>query len=181
MNTDIKFHFGDRDPARPDTHLFVQMRYGRPQWRKDTTHAAQLARAVAWSAADAGMLPGMARIMLNNARARSLRYWGEEPAITLEQIISLIPADLKCPVLGRPFTKGNGRFSMTLDRVLNERHYEWGNVRVVCKSVNSAKREWSSPSQHSCRRGLTRDEQRAIAAYARTARAEALAHFAMKK
>ena len=66
-------------------------------------------------------------------------------SITKEELIDLIPADLKCPILGLDLTfvphKPN---SIQLDRVDNTKGYVSGNVAWICAKANRSKSDCNS-------------------------------------
>ncbi len=84
---------------------------------------------------------------------------------------------MRCPALGLRFARGSGRASPTLDRILNDRGYERGNIEVVSKAHNCCKRCARAGADivryRTCQR--TRADQLAAAAHLDVSRARAVA------
>tara|TARA_R110000782_G_scaffold207240_3_gene295772 strand:- start:855 stop:1457 length:603 start_codon:yes stop_codon:yes gene_type:complete len=60
--------------------------------------------------------------------------------LTAEDVISLIPKDLKCPVYKEPFIfKGRSQWNLSFDRIDNSRGYTKDNVVVVSSRANVIK------------------------------------------
>ena len=60
--------------------------------------------------------------------------------LTAEDIISLVPKDLKCPVYKELFIfKGSSRWNLSFDRIDNNKGYHKDNVVVVSNRVNAIK------------------------------------------
>ena len=60
--------------------------------------------------------------------------------LTAEDIISLVPKDLKCPVYKEPFIfKGRSQWNLSFDRIDNSRGYTKDNVVVVSSRANVIK------------------------------------------
>ena len=60
--------------------------------------------------------------------------------LTLEDILELIPKDLKCPVYKKPFVfNGNSEWNLSFDRINNSKGYFKDNVVVVSMRVNAIK------------------------------------------
>jgi hypothetical protein len=60
--------------------------------------------------------------------------------LTAEDVISLVPKDLKCPVYKEPFIfKGHSQWNLSFDRIDNSGGYTKDNVVVVSHRVNSIK------------------------------------------
>ena len=60
--------------------------------------------------------------------------------LTLEDILELVPKDLKCPVYKKPFVfNGNSEWNLSFDRINNSKGYFKDNVVVVSMRVNAIK------------------------------------------
>ena len=65
--------------------------------------------------------------------------------LTAEELLELIPKDLKCPVFGTKFSFGKGhnwkykQNSMSVDRIDNNKGYHKDNVVIVSSKANTMK------------------------------------------
>ena len=65
--------------------------------------------------------------------------------LTAEELLELIPKDLKCPVFGIKFSFGKGndwkfkQYSMSVDRIDNNKGYHKDNVVIVSSKANTMK------------------------------------------
>ena len=66
---------------------------------------------------------------------------GKDCSLTTEELLELIPKDLKCPVFGTKFSFGKGlkQSSMSIDRIDNNKGYHKDNVVVVSFKANAMK------------------------------------------
>jgi len=78
------------------------------------------------------------RILGCQARGKKIE---KNCSLTTEELLELIPKDLKCPVFGTKFSFGKGlnQFSMSIDRIDNNKGYHKDNVVVVSFKANAMK------------------------------------------
>lgn len=76
-------------------------------------------------------------LMWRNAKARAYKK-GVEFGITVEDV-KITPNCPVCGVVMKVGGKGGGPCSPSLDRVIPNKGYVKGNVKVICKSCNSVK------------------------------------------
>jgi hypothetical protein len=87
------------------------------------------------------------RLLMQRA-AKRCRYRGQEFPLTYEQMKELAKRCRgACEISGIPFSYKKGPhfrrpYTPTLDRISNDRGYEFDNVRMVCSAVNYALNEW---------------------------------------
>lgn len=63
-----------------------------------------------------------------------------ELALTSKDLIAVFPADMKCPVFGRPFVFGRASpWNPSVDRLDSTRDYEAGNVAIISARANALK------------------------------------------
>ena len=69
----------------------------------------------------------------------------KDVTLTAEELLELIPKDLKCPVFGTKFSFGKGhnwkykQNSMSVDRIDNNKGYHKDNVVIVSSKANTMK------------------------------------------
>ena len=74
----------------------------------------------------------------NSVKRRS--YLNILVTLTAEDIVSLIPKDLICPVYKEPFIfKGNSQWNLSFDRIDNNKGYHKDNMVVVSSRANAIK------------------------------------------
>ena len=79
----------------------------------------------------------LSKLKSNRKRRKHLNVLN---TLTAEDVISLIPKDLKCPVYKEPFIfKGQSQWNLSFDRIDNSGGYTKDNVVVVSTRVNSIK------------------------------------------
>ena len=78
------------------------------------------------------------RILNCQARYKNI---GKNCSLTTEELLELIPKDLKCPVFGTKFLFGRGlnQSSMSIDRIDNNKGYHKNNIVVVSFKANTMK------------------------------------------
>jgi hypothetical protein len=74
-------------------------------------------------------------------RINNTRYRNKDTTLTPEELLELIPKDLRCPVFGTKFSFGSGvnQFSMSIDRIDNDKGYHKNNVVIVSMKANAMK------------------------------------------
>ena len=77
---------------------------------------------------------------LNN-KIRAAKYRTNDTTLTAEELLELIPKDLKCPVFGIKFSFGSGRnsYNMSMDRIDNSKGYHKDNIVIVSMKANIMK------------------------------------------
>ena len=74
-----------------------------------------------------------------------MRDRGNDVTLTAEELLELIPKDLKCPVFGTKFSFGEGhkwkskQNSMSVDRIDNNKGYHKDNIVIVSFKANAMK------------------------------------------
>ena len=69
----------------------------------------------------------------------------KDVTLTAEELLELIPKDLKCPVFGTKFSFGKGhnwkykQNSMSVDRIDNNKGYNKDNIVIVSFKANAMK------------------------------------------
>ena len=69
----------------------------------------------------------------------------KDVTLTAEELLELIPKDLKCPVFGIKFSFGKGndwkfkQYSMSVDRIDNNKGYNKDNIVIVSFKANAMK------------------------------------------
>ncbi len=84
-----------------------------------------------------------ATALLDGARARA-KQQGELCTISADDVRAVFPADMRCPVLGVPFTFGKRKHtpaSPSLDRIDPTRGYVPGNIAVISRRANVVKND----------------------------------------
>lgn len=80
-------------------------------------------------------------------RARKNGLEVDREFMTVANVLSLVPADMRCPCcklrMVARVERGKHPHSITLDRVDNDRGYVFGNVAVICATCNSRKKDMS--------------------------------------
>lgn len=80
-----------------------------------------------------------------NKKIGYMRDRGNDVTLTAEELLELIPKDLKCPVFGTKFSFGEGndwkfkQYSMSVDRIDNNKGYHKDNVVIVSSKANTMK------------------------------------------
>ncbi len=78
------------------------------------------------------------RLVIDTRRRKNLKNISVR--LTAEDILDLIPKDLKCPVYKVPFVFNvNSPWNLSFDRIDNEKEYTKDNVVVVSVKVNTIK------------------------------------------
>jgi len=78
------------------------------------------------------------RLIIDTRRRKNLKNISVK--LTAEDILELIPKDLKCPVYKVPFVFNvNSPWNLSFDRIDNEKEYTKDNVVVVSVKVNTIK------------------------------------------
>ena len=78
------------------------------------------------------------RLVIDTRRRKNLKNISVR--LTAEDILELIPKDLKCPVYKVPFVFNvNSPWNLSFDRIDNEKEYTKDNVVVVSVKVNTIK------------------------------------------
>ena len=83
-----------------------------------------------------------AATIVKDARRRAAKH-GLPFSITTLDIYRLLPADMMCPILRKPFQPPQngkaGSYSITLDKIDPARGYVKGNIRLISKLANEMK------------------------------------------
>jgi hypothetical protein len=87
------------------------------------------------------------KLLLKLAKKRSHER-GLPFSITASDILAVIPADGRCPIIRELFVRGEGKVcqtSMTLDRIKPELGYIPGNIAVISHLANTIKQNCTDP------------------------------------
>jgi len=80
-----------------------------------------------------------------NMRISGMKSRSKDVTLTAEELLELIPKDLKCPVFGTKFTFGKGddwkhkQKALSVDRIDNNKGYHKDNIVVVSLKANTMK------------------------------------------
>ena len=80
-----------------------------------------------------------------NYKIGKMKERSNDVTLTAEELLELIPKDLKCPVFGIKFSFGKGndwkfkQYSMSVDRIDNNKGYHKDNVVIVSSKANTMK------------------------------------------
>ena len=80
-----------------------------------------------------------------NKKIGYMKERSNDVTLTAEELLELIPKDLKCPVFGTKFSFGEGhkwkskQNSMSVDRIDNNKGYHKDNVVIVSSKANTMK------------------------------------------